>query len=339
MSDGAAPAPDSIGQAVQHASMLADLGRNDEALEVITQARANDPDAPQLQLTAAWLHLRLGQPGAARPLLLEAAGTQPDAAYPSYLLSVTEVALHSLAAARTHADRALELEPDSPRYHLQVAVVATGGKIAKAHRTLARARIASAIELAPENARVLQAAAELEWRMGDVTAAKALTRQALAIEPESTALLYLDAALAGEPVPGQGVKEYSSLWSIADQVGGMGNVLSSAPGHSQAGRVLFSQVWAQLMRVTSSPLVALAIVAIGIGAGMGSGPYAQMLYIAGALALFWPLLWLFIAWAITSRAPRGYARQQLRGGGGARARIAGTAIAAGMALVGVAAIF
>lgn len=319
--------------------MLADVGRNDDALAIVNRALGQHPDAPNLQLTAAWLYLRLDQPARAVALLATLIAAQPDAAAPQYLMAVTQVGLGNPTGARPHADRALELEPDNPRYHLQVAVVVTAGKIRKADRELARARILSALELAPQDASIRKTAAELEWRMGDLNAALELARQTLSLEPDNPDYLYLESVLAGKIAESQTSNKSATLWTTAGQVSGMGNILGAAPTHPAAQRLLYSRVWGQILKVTSSPHIPLILLALTIGAGMGDGPTAPLLYLGGTASIVWPLFRLFVAAVVLVRAPQGYVRQQVRGGAGAGWRISGTAVATALALAGIACVF
>lgn len=335
MSEGAAGRLDPA-QVVQQASMLADVGRNDEALALVNRARGQHPDAPNLQITAAWLYLRLEQPAQALPILGALVAGQPDAPAPLYLLAVAQVGLGDLRAARTHADRALELDPENPRYHLQVAVVATAGKISNADRVLARSRILSALQLAPHDASLRKTGAELEWRMGDLNAALDLARGALSLEPDNPDLLYLESVIAGKVAESQTSNNSSTLWSTANQVAGMGNILGAAPTHAAAARLLYSRVWGQILKVTAAPHIPLMLLALTIGAAMGDGPTVQLLYIGATLAVVWPLFRLFVASVVLRRAPKGYVRREVRGGRGAVWRIAGSALAAAIALAGVA---
>ncbi|CAN5363964.1 hypothetical protein BH10ACT7_BH10ACT7_16220 [soil metagenome] len=326
---------DPAATAVQHASMLADVGRNDDALAVVRAALADYPDDERLLFSAAWLHLRMDDAAAARPILLELFAAQPTAPNPAYLLSIAEASLGNFGPATDYADRALELAPDNPRYHLQVAIAETWGTIGETERAFARERIASALELAPHDTFVLKTSAEIEWRLGNVPDARVLLHRALAIEPDNTDLLYFDALLTGAVADQSNKKDFASVWALSQQVGSMGAVLGSTPDHEGAGQVLFVRIWTQLLRVASLPFGPLVVSTIALGIAMGNGATVALLLIGAIIALVWPFVRFVKARLVLSKAPTGYVRQQALGGSGGRIRLAGTATAAVIALAAI----
>lgn len=334
MSD-AGTSSDPAATAVQHASMLADVGRNEDALAIVRAALAEHPDDERLLFTSAWLHLRMGNAAVARPILLELFAAQPTAPNPAYLLSIAEASLGNYAQATEFADRALELAPENPRFHLQVAIAETWGTIGETERAFARERIMSALELAPHDTFVLKTSAEIEWRLGNVPDARVLLRRALAIEPDNTDLLYFDALLTGAEADQSNKKDFASTWALSQQVGSMGSVLGSTPDHEGAGQVLFVRIWTQLLRMVSLPFGPLVVTTIAIGFAMGNGETLAVLLIGAILALIWPFVRFVKARLVLSKAPAGYVRRQALGGRGAPIRLVAAVVPAVIALFAI----
>lgn len=326
---------DPIDSAVQRAHLLAGLRKEDEALEIVEEALEQYPDDDTLQLTWAWLHARLDHWSMAHPVLQRIVGLQPTLPYPIYLLSTVEQALGHRELALSYAEKALELDPEDVRYHLQLAIVVTGGaSISAADRAVARQRIASALELVPDRSGVYQSAAELEWRMGDLAAAQRYAEQGLAIDPQDADLLYLRSVLAGATVESYN-KGNPTITSLTDQISGMSDILSASPEHAAAGRLLYGRIWSRILRTQGVYFLPLVAVTMAIGIGMGDGPYLGFLNAGAIIAILWPALRLFMSWRVLRKAPATYVRQQVRGGRGARWRLAGTAIAVAVAAASI----
>ena len=323
--------------AFQRASLLSDLERYDEALTVIDEALGQDPDDPTLLSTEGWLLLKLGRPADARSVLTELVASQPDSPWNLYLLSAAEAGLSDEKAARAAADRALELEPGTARYHLQVAYIASAGKVSATDRVTAEERVESALTLSPESPKVMLAAGEIYRALGETDKAKGYVAQGLALAPEDKDLHYLRAALAGDYTPTSN-KDYGGIAHAAEQVAAMSEVLGMSPGNVEAAQTIYGRVWGQLLRLTEAPLIMLAVVTIGIGAGMGNGAGLANLYTAAVFAILWPLFRLVLASTVISRAPKGYVRRMIRPDGLGRWRVGATLATVGVGLVGVAAL-
>lgn len=334
MSDDAAQQPDPAAAAVQHASMLADVGRYGDALEVIDEALGSFPDDPRLLGVEGWLLLKLGRAAEARDVLVAVVASQPGQAWGMHLLSIAEAMLDNVPAARTAADRALELEPDTARYHLQVAYLAARAPVSKGDRALAHERIASALELEPDAPATLLSAAEISRELGEVEQAKKYVARGLAQAPDDQGLHFFRAVLVGEYTP-VGPRDYSGLTHAADQVTALGEVLGMAPGNVEAGQVLFGRVWGQLLRLVDTPLIMIAVVALSIGLVMGSGPSLHSIYWGAVFALLWPLFRLVTTRTVLSRAPKGYLRRMTHGGADARLRRTASLVTLGVGVVGV----
>ncbi|MDH6182445.1 Flp pilus assembly protein TadD [Microbacteriaceae bacterium SG_E_30_P1] len=330
-------APDPVELALQRARLLADVGRFDDALGVIGEVLGSAPDHEELIATRGWLLLKLGRAAEAREALGALVAAQPNTAWTLYLLSAAELSLENIPAARKAADRALELEPQHPRYHLQVGYAAVAGSISGADRRVAEERVASALELGPDIPRTYEASAEIYRALGETEKAKEFVARGLALAPDDQSLHFLRAVLAGDYTPTSS-KDYGGYAFAANQVAAMGEVLGMSPGNVEASQVVFGRVWAQLLRLIDAPLIMLGVVTIGIGAGMGNGPGLQNLYWAAIFAVVWPLFRLVLARLVISRAPKGYVRRMIRPIGSGVWRVVGSLTATAIGLLGVAAL-
>jgi hypothetical protein len=334
VSQETAPQPDPAAAAVQRASMLADVGRYDDALQTVDEALGSFPDDARLLLVEGWLLLKLGRAAEAREVLAAVVASQPNQAWGMHLLSFAEAMLDNLPAARTAADRALELEPNAARYHLRVGYFAAQAPVSKADRALAHEQIASALELEPDAPATLLSAAEISRDLGEIEQAKEYVARGLAQAPEDQDLHYFRAVLAGEYTP-TGPRDYGGLVHAANQVTALGEVLGMAPGNVEAGQVLFGRVWGQLLRLVDTPLIMIAVVALSIGWFMGSGPSLHNIYWGAGFAVLWPIFRLITTRTVLSRAPKGYLRRMTHGGADARLRLTGSFATLGVGVVGV----
>ena len=343
MSDGQSPSggdtaanPSQV--AFHRASLMSDIGRFDEALAVIDEALGHDPDDPTLLSTEGWLLIKLGRAADAQSVLSALVASQPDSAWNLYLLAAAEAGLGNEKAARAAADRALELDPNTPRYHLQVAHIAVVGKVSASDRATAKERVESALTLSPESPGVLLAAGEIYRALGETEQAKTYVARGLAIAPDDKDLHYLRAALVGDYTPSSS-KDYGGIAHAAEQVAAMSEVLGMAPENVEAAQTIYGRVWGQLLRLTEAPLIMLAVVTVSIGAGMGNGAGLGNLITGAIFAIVWPLFRLVLASGVLSRAPKGYLRRMIRPTGSGAWRVAGTLVAAGIGLLGVASLF
>lgn len=324
---------DTATAANERAAMLCDLNKFPEALEVVEEALGHFPDDEDLAYTHAWLFIHLGRAGEAREILVRLIDSQPDDPRRYFLLSYAESGLGRPGPARDAADRALELAPDEARYHLRIGYLAADqGSIA--NRQVAKERVASGLELAPQDPRTYVSAAEIYRALGKTEEAKAYVASGLALQPDNEALLYVHASLEGDYVP-VGPHDYGGLWSAGKEVAAMGALLGSSPNHVAAGHALLGRTWSQLLRLTDAPLVMIAIVAISIGLAMGDGPTLRALYVGAVLAIGIAIFRLTTARVILDRAPKGYVRQMVRGGRTARLRLTLSLIALLAGIVGV----
>ncbi|MDO7883099.1 tetratricopeptide repeat protein [Salinibacterium soli] len=320
--------------ALRKAKALGDLGKLDDALTAAEEGLRHAPDDTALLTLEAWLLLKAERPAEAKPLLVELVAAQPEDALCLFLLSVAHSSLGDLKDARLAADRALELDPQTARYHLQIALLAVEGPISAADRELAIARVASALELEPESPSTLRSAAEIYRSLGDTDAAKGFVARGLAVAPQDQSLLFMRAVLIGDYTP-TSATDQGGLPHVANQVTALGELLGMAPDNVQAGQVLFGRVWGQLLRLVDTPLIMIAIVALSVGAAMGSGPSLHNIYWGAGFAVVWPLFRVITTRSVLSKAPRGYLRRMTRGGADARLRLTASVVTVGIGVVGV----
>ncbi|MBD5784887.1 tetratricopeptide repeat protein [Cellulosimicrobium terreum] len=281
---------------VSRVETLVQMGRPERALEEVDRALASVPDDARLLVASAWVRLRLQRSAEAVPLLEQAVAARPDAHGALHLLSIAQQNTGDVAAARDSAARALELDPDDARYHLQVADSHLAGTVRKADRVIARERIESALELAPEDPGRLLGAARLWSRLGDDDRARALVARGLAVAPEHTDLLYANASLAVD---------------AGASTNALGGVLALNPEHAEAGYLLHLRVWQQLLRLVGMPVVLMGSAALVVTFLMNDS-------LVGGIAVFG---WILVAWfvitavrvlPVLARVPRGLLRRTLR---------------------------
>ncbi len=281
---------------VSRVELLVQMGRPERALEEAEAALAALPEDPRLLAATGWVLLRLQRSAEAVPLLEQLVAATPDADAALYLLSIAQQNTGDVTAARRTAARALELDPDDARYHLQLADVHLVGKVRRQDRVLARERVASALELAPEHPDRLLTAARLRSRLGDDVGARQLVERGLAAAPDHPDLLYAHASLS----PDAGAS-----------ASGLSGVLALDPDHAEAGYLLHLRVWQALLRLGATPAVIMGTAALVVTFAMSDS--------AVGAATAWG--WILVAWVgvtalrtlpVLRRVPRGLVRRSLR---------------------------
>ncbi|MDQ8041764.1 tetratricopeptide repeat protein [Cellulosimicrobium sp. XJ-DQ-B-000] len=307
--------PRAVGARVE---MLVQMGRPERALDEVDEALAAVPDDPRLLLAAAWVRLHLQRSADALPLLEQVVAAQPAADGALYLLSVARQNTGDVPGARDAARRALELDPDDARYHLQLADALLSGRVRGADRRLARERIASALELAPEAPDRLAQAARLWSRLGDDDRARALVRQGLAVAPEHEDLLYLDAALALD---------------ASRSAQGYSGVLAMNPEHAEAGYLLHLSVWQQVLRLVEMPVLLVGAVALVVAFAM-SDAHVGSVPVWGVVVLLWTGVTALRVLPVLLQVPRGLLRRTpFRGGTVVAIAVGWAGVLAGLALL------
>ncbi|MCB7135933.1 CHAT domain-containing protein [Cellulosimicrobium marinum] len=281
---------------VSRAEMLVQMGRPERALDEVDAALATLPDDAQLLATGAWVRLRLQRSAEALPMLEQVVGRRPEAHGALHLLSVARQNTGDVAGARTAAASALALDPDEPRYHLQLADAHLSGRVRGADRRLARERIGSALAFAAEDPDRLAQAARLRSRLGEDDAARALVRQGLAVAPQHEDLLYLDAALALDA--GRSAKGYSG-------------VLAANPEHAEAGYLLHLGVWQQVLRLVEMPVLLVGAVALVVAFSM-TDAHVGSVPLWGIVVLLWTAVTAIRVLPVLLQVPRGLLRRTLR---------------------------
>ena len=281
---------------VARAELLVQAGRAERALDEVDAALAAAPDDPRLLVVAAWVRLHLQRSAEALPLLEQVVGARPEAGGAFHLLSVARQNTGDVPGARAAARRALELDPDDARYHLQLADAHLSGRVRRADRALARERVAAALALAPQHPDRLAQAARLWSRLGDDDRARALVRQGLAVAPEHEDLLYLDAALALD---------------ASRSAQGYRGVLAANPEHAEAGFLLHLGVWQQVLRLVEMPVLLVGAVALVVAFAM-SDAHVGGVPLWGIVVLLWTAVTALRVVPVLLQVPRGLLRRTLR---------------------------
>ena len=173
--------PDPGRSALDRGSALLDLGRSDEAVDVLRQAVAAEPDAVEPRCQLALALLRSGENREALQLAESAAAVDPLEEWTHRLRALALMRLGRDKQAVEAAEEAVRLEPDLAVTHEILA----DARRAAGDRRGARAAAATAIELDPESAGPYVSLSLIdidEERMAD---AERHARKALELDPEN----------------------------------------------------------------------------------------------------------------------------------------------------------
>lgn len=275
--------------------MLVEVGRAEQALDCIDTALAEHPDNIRLQIASGWLLLRLQRSADAQRILEQAIVGSPDIAHTRVLLSCALQNRGLLAEARSAVEQALELRPDDSAALMQHADLLTSGRVRKADRDLALARIDQALELEPENPSRLLGSAAIHARLGDVDTARRLVHEGLAVAPDHEDLLFADAQLSVDA----GHKSRALI-----------GILAQNPEHAEAGYALFTRLWHRVLAPVDTAIFALTGITLAI-AWLASDTLIDSL-------IAWPLilgaflgLSILMSWAALYEMPRMLVRRSL----------------------------
>ncbi|WP_159792901.1 tetratricopeptide repeat protein [Puerhibacterium puerhi] len=296
---GAAGAPAAGGPAVdaegvvRRARLLAEAGRVERAVELVDEALGQEPDSGYLLIAAASLRLQTGRPREAREILEAVTAVAPELPGPLYLLSRARQETGDLDGARASIAAALELDPSDAVYHLQLADVVLDARPRRKDKALARERIASARELAPEDPDVLLECARLRMRLGDGLQALQHVLQGLEVAPEHEGLRYAEAQLRPDD---------------AARARGLGDVLAANPAHTEAAYWLHVSAVQRLMHIADAPVWTGVVLAWATTLAMADG-WSLVVTLVSALCLLRLATGARRSVAVTRTMPPGYARR------------------------------
>ncbi len=171
--------------ALARASALMEVGRHQEAIELLSAACARDPSDHDALMNLALAYVGTGRPWDAKRTAERAVALEPESVESYLVLAQCAHACHRDDQALDAAFAACRIEPDSARSHMAVVTAALGLD----DLSLAWGEANRVVELAPWSALGHQARGLVHLRRGDWHWAEVEYRQALAIRPEEPAYL------------------------------------------------------------------------------------------------------------------------------------------------------
>lgn len=299
-----APSPETL--AAQRVLALIDFNRLPEARTEIYRALATYPEDPELLSIAAWIEHFSGSAATARDLAQATLAARPSDWRALMVLIELSVRDQKFDEAIRHSDTMLSYYPHDATTHLNAAFVHASDDREKvtpkgsSRVDMVRGFAFAAVELEPENPRVLSRAAGLVQGMGLYPQAKMLNDRALALAPSDSDLLLRASSLEAN--------ERKSLKLLR-------GALSQDPGDASSRAYLSRKYWAILGAGPAILTLILAAMAYWFaflfGTDADTMSHQNLVRLA---AVFWsPLLaWFIILVAIPTRMPRGYPRTVTR---------------------------
>lgn len=175
--------PQAFAARLQEALLLARVRRIDEARKLLTGLTpSNDEEQLQITLTDAAVLREAGRHRDAYAVLSAALARNPDEPALLYDTAMAAERLNRLEAVETHLKRLIELHPDHAHAHN-----ALGYTWAERNVRLPEAQqlIDRALELAPDDAAILDSAGWVRFRLGQLTAARPYLERAFALRPDA----------------------------------------------------------------------------------------------------------------------------------------------------------
>lgn len=180
------------GRLQQRAQALIDVRRYDDALPLLAQAIAADPDDYELHCLKGRALMELGSLSEALASVEQAARVAPDESWPLILRSQILVKLDRAGDALKAAREAARLAPYSSQVQFQLAIC----EWMTWHRRAGRAAAERVRELAPEESSTYELLAWFDLGLWRFKAAEENAREALRLDPQSwQAFSYLGQAL------------------------------------------------------------------------------------------------------------------------------------------------
>lgn len=175
--------------AIERARVARELGRIEEARRILGTALATAPDDPEVLVALGNIALDRDEPAEASRWAGQAIVADPDHPDAHLVVGMAAVHLDDPRSALRHLETAVRLSPHSAPTLLMLAWLLAYGPEPDPAR--ARAVLAEAVELAPDDADVHCAAAEIYQRLTDQDAVRRHVAAGLAVDPTHTDLLNL----------------------------------------------------------------------------------------------------------------------------------------------------
>ncbi|MBL1078768.1 hypothetical protein JK358_30630 [Nocardia sp. 2] len=280
-------------QVLEKARVASDLGRLDEAREIVGKALADAPHDPGLLEEMADIAYRLDRVDEALRMAGLAIAADPDRVEAHLTAALAfEAAARDEEAVR-HVRVAVSLEPENPAALLTLAgVLSRVRRTELAERAEARTAVVRAMQVAP-TANTHAAAAALELEFGDRAAAEKHVAAGLELNSLHTDLLLLKARL--------------EVWS-GGPISVLRGLLASRPGHLPARQTFAATTWRSMLGAAGwvwAALAAIALAAVWIPAG--GLTWAVSVVLAAV-----PVAWARIFQGLKEQLPEGYLLRRLR---------------------------
>lgn len=173
----------------ERAKALVELGKIDEAIEVLGAGLVDFAESSLLWSLLAWAQLDGDDPPTARVAAGRAIGLDPDNILALYVLAHLEILAGASDRAHELADRLLRLAPENSTAHLTKArAYASEQNGAWRHRDIIRQAAYYAVSLAQEDSEVLRQAALILEPVSPKPEVIALVERGLAANPEDSEL-------------------------------------------------------------------------------------------------------------------------------------------------------
>lgn len=277
----------------RQAELLVDLGRHQEAAELLDRGLSEHPEHFELLSLRGWVALHLDDLDLAHRAASTAVGLQPDAGGTAYtVLAGVHMAAGRKDEAIAVARRGVELDPHQPAAYMLLATCLPYASTSDAAKQEAYRAVERALELAPDDADRLFEAAQVAEEFGDRRAAQGFATAGLAADPTHVGLQVMSALDA--PLTG-------------DRAAALTGILVANPTHREARHALAGVVFATIARLAGGVWIyALGVMLLSAWIPAGALRYLAPMLI-GPLIAFW--LQLFIR--LRKRLPPKYLSKRL----------------------------
>ncbi|MFE1595744.1 tetratricopeptide repeat protein [Nocardia sp. NPDC058705] len=305
--------------ALERARVAKEIGRIDEARRILGTALLAAPEDPRVLVGLADIAFALDEHDDAVRLAGRALLADPDSDHAHLVMAMARSMREEWDLALEHCYTALRLQPHDAPTLLLLALLHTNSP--RRDKDRARAALAEAVALEPNEATVHCSAAETYARLGDADAVRHHVTAGLAIDPLHVDLLRMQARA-----------EFAGFDGGRDAaVATLRGVLANAPSDTKARRMLAEVHWRALLR-----LAAWVWAFAGCYAALAMWlPPIVLRVLAPMMFVALPLAWFGVFHKLRKQLPPGYLRARVTR---ARVVIALVAVLVSAALVDLAAI-